>query len=110
MADRIPDFATFWPFYVAEHANAINRRLHFIGTSLGITLILLGIATGRPLIALGWVPAAYGFAWLGHFGFEKNKPASFHYPWWSFCADLKMYALTWSGRMGAEVTAATAAR
>ncbi len=33
----------------------------------------------------------YGFAWIGHFGFEKNKPATFLYPTYSLLGDFKMF-------------------
>jgi hypothetical protein len=33
----------------------------------------------------------YGFAWVGHFFFEKNKPATFQYPFWSLISDFKLF-------------------
>jgi hypothetical protein len=100
---RIANFEEFWPFYVREHANALNRQLHFIGSSCGLVCLFAGLYTLNWLfIPLGLV-IGYGFAWVGHFFFEKNKPASFNYPLWSFRADWKMWALILTGRMQAEV-------
>jgi len=96
-------FAEFWPFYVGEHRKPITRSLHFAGSSLALVLVAAGIFTGR----WGLLPAAlvqgYAWAWVGHFGFEKNRPATFKYPLWSFLGDWKMWALMLTGRMGAEV-------
>jgi len=81
---RYKSFSEFWPFYVSEHSKPATRVLHLIGTTLGIGLLVYLIATGRWwLFFLGFVPG-YGFAWLAHFIVEKNKPATFKYPLWSF--------------------------
>ncbi len=34
---------------------------------------------------------AYSFAWIGHFQFEHNKPATFTYPAYSLISDFKMW-------------------
>ena len=102
-ADRFKSFSEFWPFYVSEHSQAATRWLHLIGTSAGIALLIYLIAIGKWwLFFLGFVPG-YGCAWLAHFVIEKNKPATFKYPLWSFMGDYKMIALMLSGRMSAEV-------
>ena len=54
------------------------------------------------LIAVALI-AAYGFAWTGHYFFEKNRPATFNHPFLSFRADFRMYALIWRGAMSAEI-------
>jgi hypothetical protein len=90
-------FQEFWPYYVAQHLNPTNRRLHFAGTTLGL-ICLGGAAWDARLIALGLV-LAYGCAWVGHAFFERNKPATFKYPLLSFIADFKMYGLMWRGEM-----------
>ena len=88
---RFESFAEFYPFYLGEHANRTCRRLHFIGTTLGLLCFILAALHGRPgLILLGLV-LGYDFAWVGHFGFEKNKPASFKQPLYSFMGDWKMW-------------------
>ena len=102
-AARIPTFQEFWPFYVSQHRKTGTRFLHFVGTTLGLALFAAAIATGKPFLVLWGLVAAYGFAWIGHYFVEKNRPATFQYPAWSFLGDLKMYGLMWRGRMGAEL-------
>ncbi|KAI8916543.1 hypothetical protein DFJ77DRAFT_460207 [Powellomyces hirtus] len=88
---HLPSFTTFYPFYLGEHSNAICRRLHLIGTA-GVTATLITAAVLKTPRALIYVPViGYTFAWVGHFFFEKNKPATFTYPLWSLMADFKMF-------------------
>lgn len=81
----------FYDFYLAEHQNMACRRLHFAGSSFG----LLGLAksvkhrSAKPL--LKGIAAGYACAWVGHFFFEKNKPATFKYPLQSFAGDIRMF-------------------
>ena len=96
-------FSEFWPFYLGEHAKPGTRTLHFIGSSLGIVLAVTGIATGRWFLLLGALLCGYAFAWIGHFGIEKNRPATFKYPLWSFAGDWKMWWLTVTGRLPREL-------
>ena len=104
--ERYKSFAEFWPFYVTEHSKPGTRILHLIGTSLGITVLIYFIASGRWwLFPLGFIPG-YGFAWLAHFTIEKNRPATFQYPLWSFMGDYKMIAMMLTGRMRNEIAAA----
>ena len=95
-------YEEFWPYYVSQHRHPTNRRLHFLGTTLGIAACAAGL-----LVSPLWLPAApfagYSFAWGGHFFFEKNKPATFSYPGWSFRGDFRMYRLMLLGRMGPEI-------
>ena len=96
---RYQSFSEFWPFYVAEHSRPATRWLHLLGTTTGIATVVYFIASGRWwLFPLGLIPG-YGCAWLAHFLIEKNKPATFEYPLWSFVADYKMIALMLTGRM-----------
>jgi hypothetical protein len=103
MSKPYQSFEEFWPFYLSQHSNDICRRLHVVGTLLG--LVWLGLCLYRQTYTL--VPLApligYGFAWTGHFGFEKNKPATFKYPRWSFIADFKMMFLFFSGGLEREL-------
>jgi hypothetical protein len=107
---RISSFRQFWPFYVREHSRPITRALHFIGSTLVLAIVAAAVVTGRPWLLLATPFAGYGFAWFGHFVFEKNKPASFKYPLYSFFADWVMYGKILSGTMRAEVERALLAR
>lgn len=105
--ERYTNFADFWPFYVREHAVPACRMVHFIGSTLALSVIALSIAYANPWLLLATPVVGYGFAWFGHFFIEKNKPASFKYPLWSFMADWKMWFCMLTGRMGEEVAKAT---
>lgn len=88
---KYKNFRSFYPYYLTEHGDAANRRLHFIGTGLLLILLIAGIALQKWwMIAL--VPVCgYGFAWVGHFFIEKNKPATFTYPLYSLGSDFVMF-------------------
>lgn len=92
-------FAQFYPFYLSEHSNRTCRRLHFAGSTLSLLCVAMLVATGNPLWLLAGLLVGYGFAWIGHFGFEKNKPASFKRPLYSFMGDWVMYRDIWIGRI-----------
>jgi hypothetical protein len=98
-ANRYGSVAEFYPFYLSQHESRTNRRLHFVGTSLVLALILLAIVTGKYLLLVALPVAGYGFAWLGHFAFEKNKPATFTYPFYSLVCDFAMYKDMLTGRI-----------
>jgi hypothetical protein len=93
----------FWPFYVSQHLNPTNRRLHFVGTSLGMATLAVGLAARRPGVQLAAFVLGYAFAWVGHFFFEKNRPATFQYPLLSFRADLRLWWLTLTNQMDTEI-------
>ena len=98
-AKAFTSFATFYPFYLSEHSNRTCRRLHFVGSSLGLVCLALAIVLRQPWwVALGLL-LGYALGWVGHFGFEHNKPASFQRPLYSFMGDWKMYAQMCSGRI-----------
>ncbi|HDS1735736.1 DUF962 domain-containing protein [Pseudomonas sp. BP8] len=84
-------FAEFYPYYLGEHSNPTCRRLHFVGTSLVIALLAYSIASGKWLLLLSVPIFGYGFAWIGHFFFEKNRPATFKHPWYSLLGDFAMF-------------------
>jgi hypothetical protein len=88
-------FADFYPFYLGEHRNATCRRLHFAGSSLTLLCLAALLATRNPWWLLAGLLCGYGFAWIGHFVFEKNKPASFKRPLYSFMGDWVMYRDMW---------------
>jgi hypothetical protein len=100
---RMESFSEFWPFYLREHSKPATRALHLTGSSLGLAFATLAIARRRPLYLIGALAAGYGLAWIGHFFVEKNRPATFRYPLWSFLGDWKMFGLTCRGRMGEEM-------
>jgi hypothetical protein len=89
--ERFKTFAEFYPFYLEEHANRTSRRLHFIGTSIALALLISAL-----VLQIGWLVAlaivqGYAFAWVGHFFFEHNKPATFKYPRFSFIGDWRLW-------------------
>ena len=96
---RIKTFAEFYPVYLREHSNRTCRRLHFVGSTLALVFIVLLLATGKLQFLLYALLAGYGFAWLGHFVFEKNRPASFKRPLYSFMGDWVLYKDIWTGRI-----------
>jgi hypothetical protein len=96
---RFKSFAEFYPFYLTEHANRTCRRLHFAGSTLSLLCLVALVVTLNPLWLLAGLLVGYGFAWIGHFGFEKNKPASFKRPLYSFMGDWAMYRDIWLGKV-----------
>ncbi len=92
-------FAEFYPFYLSEHGNRRCRRMHFIGSTLVLAVIVLALASGQ----LRWLwltpVAGYGFAWLGHFAFERNRPATFKHPLYSLMGDWVMYGQMLRGKI-----------
>ena len=100
MAERqFKSFVEFWPYYLGEHSKPATRLLHYIGTISAIALVVAFIAIGKWwLFPLAFVPG-YAFAWIGHFFIEKNRPATFTYPLWSFMGDWKMLALRLTGKL-----------
>jgi hypothetical protein len=96
---RLASFRDFYPFYLNEHRDRTCRRLHFVGSSLAVACLVLLLATGSAWWLLAGVLCGYGCAWIGHFFFEKNRPATFRYPLYSFVGDWVMYADIWRGRI-----------
>jgi len=100
-APEFPNFVSFFRFYVRQHSHPANRWLHAIGTVSGIAVVIAAFATHHPWYALLWPVVAYGFAWIGHFLIEGNKPATFGHPLWSFLGDFRMLGLMLMGRLDA---------
>jgi len=92
-------FAQFYPFYLSEHSNRTCRRLHFVGSTLTLVFLVLLFITGHAGYLAAAVLSGYGFAWVGHFAFEKNRPASFKRPLYSFMGDWVMYRDIWRGKV-----------
>ncbi|WP_395788200.1 Mpo1-like protein [Aquimonas sp.] len=92
-------FREFYPYYLGEHSNRTCRRLHFVGSSGALICLLLAVSTFNPLWLVAGLMCGYGFAWVGHFVFEKNRPATFKHPLYSFMGDWVMYRDLLTGRI-----------
>lgn len=92
-------FAEFYPYYLTEHRHPICRELHFVGSTLALIWLSALIITGDPWCLPAALVSGYGFAWLGHFAFEKNRPATFKYPVYSLIGDWVMYWQMLGGRL-----------
>ena len=90
MAKAYRSFSEFYPFYLSEHRHPVCRALHYIGTTL-VLCLLCYVIWYQNFILFWLLPiVGYGFAWVGHFFVEKNRPATFQYPVYSFLADWVM--------------------
>ena len=109
MADstRIESYEQFFDFYLQQHSDPRNRLLHAIGTTLGVAIVVWAFVSGHLWWALLFFPVGYGFAWTGHFVLEKNKPATFGYPFWSFISDFRMLGLMLTGRLASRMKTQT---
>lgn len=92
-------FSDFYPYYLSEHQNRTCRRLHFFGSLVVIGLLLRALIALNPWYLLAALFAGYGFAWVGHFVFEKNRPATFKNPFYSFAADWVMFKDMLTGKI-----------
>ena len=102
-APRYQSFAEFWPYYLNEHSKPATRALHAVGSFAAIGLLIALIAIGKWwLFPLAFLPG-YAFAWIGHFFIEKNRPAAFKNPLWSFRGDMKMWRMIVRGTLDAEI-------
>lgn len=96
---RFESFADFWPYYLNEHSQPATRALHCVGTVCAIAVLIILVAIGKWwLFPVAFIPG-YAFAWASHFFIEKNRPATFTNPLWSFMGDWKMLALMLTGRL-----------
>ncbi len=107
---KIRTYREFWPYYLQEHARPETRAVHFAGTSLATLCIAALIFSGN----LWFIPAAlisgYGPAWIGHFFIEKNRPATFTYPFWSLISDYRMVWVWMTGHLPEELAKAGVGR
>ena len=91
MEKKFQSFKEFYPYYLQEHSNPTCRLMHFIGSSLVLVTIFYAIYTDQ-FVYLWLIPLiGYGFAWVGHFFYEHNKPATFTYPFYSLLGDWVMF-------------------
>ena len=98
-AKSFTSFETFYAFYLKEHSNTTCRRLHFLGSTLSLICLAMLAITGKPQYFLYGLLCGFGCACIGHFVFEKNKPASFKRPLYSFMGDWVMYKDMWTGKI-----------
>jgi|APLak6261679142_1056127.scaffolds.fasta_scaffold00001_129 hypothetical protein len=103
MKKTLTTFEAFWPFYLGEHSLPVTRWFHFVGTTIALLNLIAAVVYLAPLYILSALFSGYLFAWVSHFFLEKNRPATFTYPAWSFAADWKMWALMLTGRLNAEL-------
>lgn len=94
-----PSMRAFYPFYLGQHRDRTCRRLHFIGTSLSLLIAIAGIVSGHGWLFLLALLQGYAWAWIGHFFFEHNRPATFSHPLYSFIGDWWMWADILRGRI-----------
>ncbi len=98
-AERIRPFARFYPYYLGEHRHPVCRLLHYMGGWVVLLIVPAALLLRRPVVLLGAPIAGYGFAWLGHLVFEKNRPATFRQPWYSLAGDWVMWWQITSGTL-----------
>lgn len=103
MGETIQSYRQFWPFYLGEHRRRRTRALHYFGTSVGLAALIAAIVLASWPLAVVAVISGYAFAWIGHAFVERNRPATFTYPFWSLFSDFRMYFLAISGKLGKEL-------
>ena len=87
---KFTSFKEFYPYYLSEHKLKINKILHALGSIYGLIFLIFVIFSEQyKLIPIAFL-IGYFFAWIGHFIFEKNKPATFKHPLYSFMGDWVM--------------------
>jgi hypothetical protein len=92
-------FRDFYPFYLGEHTNRTCRRLHFIGSCLVLMVLVTATITVNGWLLLAMPVVGYSFAWVGHFAYEKNRPATLRYPLYSLLGDWVMFKDILTGRI-----------
>ena len=97
--ERYQSFAEFYHYYLQEHSNPVCRRLHYAGSLLVLAILAYALLSQQWLWLLAMPLAGYGFAWIGHFVFEKNRPATFQYPLYSLMGDWVMLKDAFTGRI-----------
>ncbi len=99
-------YEEFFAFYLLQHSHPINRAFHYVGTITSVGFLIGCLASGNWEYGPLALVIGYGCAWIGHFGFEGNKPAAFGHPGWSFISDFRMLFLFATGRLCPALDAA----
>ena len=103
MEKKYKTFWDFYPYYLTEHSDPICRATHYIGTTGLFVVVAAAVYFGNAKLLFLLPVVGYGFAWLGHFAFEKNKPATFQYPLYSLGSDFVMYFHFLTGQITQKV-------
>jgi hypothetical protein len=91
-------FAEFYPFYLGEHADRTSRRLHVVGSTVALGLLVAAVVRADWRFALAALLVGYAFAWVGHYFFEHNRPATFKHPVYSLMGDWRLWWETVTGK------------
>ncbi len=100
---QFESFEEFWPFYVTQHTKKATRTIHFVGTTAAMACLAASVVFRKKWLLAVAPVMGYAPAWFSHFFVEKNRPASFTNPLWSFRADMVMWSKIATGTMDAEV-------
>lgn len=92
-------FRDFYPFYLGEHSDRRCRRMHVLGSALVIVFLVVALASRNAWWLVAMPVCGYGCAWIGHFAFERNRPATFRHPLYSLMGDWMMFADVLRGRV-----------
>lgn len=101
-SEAITTYRDFWPYYLREHVRPTTRYLHFAGTALGLALLAYAVASQTWWLLVAALAMGYLWAWIAHFFIEKNRPATFTYPVWSFVSDFRMLGFWLAGKLERE--------
>ena len=84
-------YKEYYQHYLSLHQNRVCKLLHFIGQccTLIATFIIVSYQFWYAIVIIPFI--VYPFAWVGHFFFEKNKPAAFNNPWMAKVSDWNMF-------------------
>jgi hypothetical protein len=99
MTREYGSFREFYPDYLSEHSQPMTRRLHVLGLLAALAVLAAVLFTGKWLWLLAAPVVGYGASWIGHFAFERNRPATFRHPLYSFLGDLVMFKDVMTGRV-----------
>src|SRR5205085_2704606 len=99
MGQQFSSFAEFYPVYLGEHRSRANRRLHFAALVAATLTLAAAAVTLTWWLAVVAPAVGYLISWVGHFGFERNTPATFQHPLYSFLGDLAMFKDMLTGKI-----------